>query len=63
MIKVNTLVVRITFSAYHAICYTAALGNRSGCQDIADGRPAAILVPAAFQLVSGNCAAPQKIFR
>ena len=63
MIEVNALVVRITFSGYHAICNTAALGNRSGCQNIADGRSAAILVPAAFQLVSGNCAAPQKIFR
>ena len=63
MIEVNAFVIRITFSGYHAICNTAALGNRSGCQNIADGRSAAILIPAAFQLVSGNCAAPQKIFR
>ena len=62
MIKVNALMIGIGLTFKHAVRDAAALGNCSGCQNIADGRTAAIQVPAAFQLVGGNCAAPQEIF-
>ena len=48
VIEVNALVVGIAFSGYHAICNATALGNSPGCQDVADGRSAAIRIPAAF---------------
>jgi hypothetical protein len=57
-IKINGFMVWIVFSwqdffgdfARHAVCATG--------QNVTNARPFSAFVPAAFDLMSGNCAAP-----
>ena len=63
VVEVDALVVGVMFAGQHAVGDAAGHTVGTAGHHVADGRAAAIGVPAAFQLMGSHCAAPQKVFR
>ena len=63
VVEVDALVVGVKFAGHNAIGDAAGHTVGTAGHHVADGRAAAIGVPAAFQLMGSNGTAPQKVFR
>ena len=62
VVEVDGFVVGVVFAGQNAVGDTAGMGVVAGGDDIHDAQALAVFLVGAFQLVSGDRAAPQEIF-